>query len=395
MALSRLLVPDVRGLPRAFWLLVTAALIDRIGGFAAPYLAIYLTAKADVSVATAGVVVSLMAVGGLVGAPLGGALADRLGRKPMLIGGLLLTAASWVNVAFTSGTMQLGVAVLLAGFASSLPRPAMSAAIADVVPEEHRRRAFGLHYWAINLGFAVAASVAGLLANVSWHLVFGLDACSSVAAAVLLYFAMKDARPADAGEKPRFRDMLTGPVKDGVFMLLVVEGLMTACMFSQISVPLAQEMKANGLTTQYGPLLAINGVLIVLLQPSITQVSARLRATTVLGAGCFLVGAGFFTTAFCSAWWQYGLSIAIWTLGEILLASTMPSLIARIAPPDRRATYQGLYQLSWSVAAFAPAAGAFVLEHAGSLSLWSLCLIGGLVGVWVQVRLSRSPRVQG
>ena len=78
----------------------------------------------------------------------------------------------------------------------------------------------------------------------------------------------------------------------------------------------------------------------------------RLPATRVLAAGCFLVGAGFFLTAFCHAWWQYAGSIAVWTVGEILLAATMPSVIARLSPPDRRAAYQALYQLSWSSAAF-------------------------------------------
>jgi MFS family permease len=390
-----LLVPDVRGLPRAFWLLVVAALIDRIGGFAAPYLSIYLASKGDLSLAVAGVIVSLTSLGGLIGAPLGGALADRIGRKPVLIGGLLATAASWVNVAFARETWQIAIAVFIAGVASSVPRPAMSAAIADVVPEDDRRRAFGLHYWAINLGFAVAASVAGLLAHVSWFLVFLLDASTSIVAAGFLWRAMKDAKPdVTVDEKASWHDMITGPMKDGVFMLLVLQGLMNACMFSLFTVPLAAEMKADGLETQYGPLIAINGVLIVLLQPSITQVTARLRASTVLGAGCFLVGFGFFLTAFCDNWWQYAFSICVWTLGEILLASTMPMVITKLAPVDRRATYQGLYGLSWSVAAFAPAAGALILESAGSLTLWSLCLVGGLVGVLVQTRLARSPRMQ-
>ncbi len=71
----------------------------------------------------------------------------------------------------------------------------------------------------------------------------------------------------------------------------------------------------------------------------------------------------------------------------------MPAVIAKLAPPDKRATYQGLYQLSWSVAAFAPAVGALVLQHAGGAVLWRLCFAAGLVGVLVQVRLDREPRM--
>jgi MFS family permease len=395
LKLSRLLVPDVRGLPRAFWLLFSAALIDRIGGFAAPYLAIFLTGKAGVSVGVAGLIVSLLAAGGLLGGPLGGALADRYGRKPMLVGGFVATACSWIVVSQARGMVAVAVTVFIAGVASSLPRPAMSAAIADVVPEAGRRRAFGLHYWAINLGFAVAASAAGFLADVSWNLVFGLDAMTSIVAAVLLFAAMKDAAPVLSTPKTRmsFASLAGGPLKDGVFMLLVLQGFMNASMFSQCTVPLAAEMKLDGLASHYGPLLAINGVLIVLLQPTLTQVSERLSQTRVLAWGCALTGGGFFLTALCDRWWHYAISIGVWTIGEILLASTMPAVIARLAPENVRATYQGMYMLSWSAASFAPAGGAFLLERWGSWALWGLCLVAGSVGVLVQRRLSREPRM--
>jgi MFS family permease len=397
-AFARLLIPDVRGLPRAFWLLFAAALIDRVGGFAHAYLAIYLTSGGGVSLGAAGLLISLMSLGGVVGSPLGGALADRLGRKPMLVGGLLLTAASWLHVGASRSVEHIGAAVFLAGLASSLARPAMVAAIADVVPEGDRRRAFGLHYWAINLGFACAASLAGLLASTSWSLVFTLDAMTSILAAGVLFVAMRHVRAAPGGTEAPARmslvDVLRGPLRDGIFMLLVLQGFTEAAMFMQAHVGLAAEMRADGLVAQYGPLLAINGVLIVLLQPSVTQLSARLRSTVVLGAGSLLVGLGFFLTAFSDAWFEHAAAIAVWTLGEILLASTMPAVISRLAPPHRRATYQGLFQMSWPAAAFAPAAGAFVLEHAGSLALWGGCLFLGVAGALIQVRLHRSPRMR-
>src|SRR5688572_2530069 len=94
--LGRLLIPDVRGLPRAFWLLFAAALIDRLGGFAGVYLALYLTGPRQASAGEAGVIWSVLSLGGVIGAPLGGALADRIGRKPILVGGLVLTACNYL-----------------------------------------------------------------------------------------------------------------------------------------------------------------------------------------------------------------------------------------------------------------------------------------------------------
>lgn len=395
--MTRLLIPDVSKLPRTFWLLFASAVVDRLGGFGVVYLSIWLAgpdAPTGVTVAAAGLAISLFSLGGLVGGPLGGALADRVGRKPVLVGGLLATAASFLVLGQMHTLVTIAGATLLVGTSSNLGRPAMTAAIADVVPAEHRRRAFGLHYWAINLGFAFSAAVAGALAPLGPALVFGLDAFTSVLAAALLLLAMRDVpRGGSGAARPGFAALLTGPARDGLMMLVVLVGFMNAMMFHQASVVLAAEMRTDGLDGLYGPLLAINGVLIVLLQPTLTQVTARLRAHRVIAAGCLLVGGGFFLTAFADGALGHGLAIAVWTVGEILLASTIPTVITRLAPEAMRASYQGMYGLAWSVSAFAPALGAWVVARGGASLVWTACLVLGLLGASLQPRLGRSPRM--
>ena len=66
------------------------------------------------------------------------------------------------------------VATLIVGFFTDLYRPAVGAAIADLVPPEARTRAYGYNYWAINLGAAVAPVIAGLGAAAG-PLLFGAD----------------------------------------------------------------------------------------------------------------------------------------------------------------------------------------------------------------------------
>jgi MFS family permease len=393
-AFARLILPDVRRLPRAFWLLFSAALIDRVGGFAVPYLAIFLIDKGGFTVTGAGVVMTLFSVGGLVGTPTGGFIADRFGRKPVLLTSYALTATSWLLVAAASTPNHITIAVALAGMSSSLGRPALTAAIADVVDEADRRRAFGLHYWAVNLGFGVAASLAGMVSNVSWSVVFVIDAASALVAASLLATAMRDVRPSGPRTAVRLIDVVDEPLRDPVFRWLVLEGLLIAALFNQCGLTLAAEMRRDGLASAYGPLVAINGLLIVLFQPTVTQVTATMRAPRVLGTGVLFVGVGFGLVAWCDTAWQYALSIAVWSAGEILFVSAMPSAITRLSPPHLRATYQGLYQMSWAAAAFSPALGAWVLDHAGPDTLWGGCVVVGLLGAWVQARLDREPRLQ-
>jgi ABC-type dipeptide/oligopeptide/nickel transport system permease subunit len=86
---------DLAGLPRTYWILWTGALINRLGGFVMPLLALYLTGERGLSVEQAGLVVSLYGAGALLSGPVGGALADRWGRRSTLV----LALVGWPSVA--------------------------------------------------------------------------------------------------------------------------------------------------------------------------------------------------------------------------------------------------------------------------------------------------------
>src|SRR5438128_3641823 len=97
--------------PPAFWLLVGAGAVRAVGsGLFVPYWALYLTGTVHASGAQAGGLLALAGGMGLVGAPLGGLMADRLGRRPTL---LLALAAGAVTTALMGAlTALLAVAIL-------------------------------------------------------------------------------------------------------------------------------------------------------------------------------------------------------------------------------------------------------------------------------------------
>jgi predicted MFS family arabinose efflux permease len=97
------------GLPRVYWLLWTGALINRVGGTVFALLSIYLTRVRGLSPELAGLVLSLYAGGTTVAGPVGGVLADRIGRRATLI---LATSGA--------GTFMLMLGFVRAGGASTL-----------------------------------------------------------------------------------------------------------------------------------------------------------------------------------------------------------------------------------------------------------------------------------
>ena len=76
------------GLPAAYWRIWTGSLVNRSGSFVAPFLALYLTTVRGLSVAQTGVVLACYGAGSMAARPVGGVLADRVGRRATLVGTL-------------------------------------------------------------------------------------------------------------------------------------------------------------------------------------------------------------------------------------------------------------------------------------------------------------------
>jgi MFS family permease len=394
-ALRRAARESVAGLPREFWWLWTSTLVNRLGGFVLTFLALYLTAQRGFSASYAGLVASLIGLGGVIASMLGGVLADRLGRRPTLLGAQLATAATVAVLAFVRDPVPIALTGFVLGLASNASRPAVQAMMADIVRPEDRVRAFSLNYWAINLGFAVSSVYAGFLVSQSYTLGFLVEAGMTLACACVVFLKVKESRPERAvpvtGAAPPKRVTMGTVLRDRRFMLMVGLSFLVAVVFTQSSVGLPIVMGEEGLSSaDVGLVAAVNGVIIVALQIPLTRFIERRDPGRLLTVSSLFIGYGFALTAFAGSLATYALTVAVWTLGEMVNAPTQSGLVARLAPAEGRGRYQGVYTMSWSSAALvAPLAGGWVLDSAGAPWLWAGCAALGTVtaiGYWALMR---------
>ena len=101
------------GLPRTYWYLWTGTLVNRLAGFVVPFLSLYLTQERGLPVEQATLIVSLHGAGSVVAGPVGGALADRVGRRTTLVAALWLGAAAMVLLGFSRSPLHIAVATFL------------------------------------------------------------------------------------------------------------------------------------------------------------------------------------------------------------------------------------------------------------------------------------------
>ncbi|WP_369194679.1 MDR family MFS transporter [Streptomyces djakartensis] len=398
MRARRAVRETVSGLPRAFWWLWTATLVNRLGAFVATFMALYLTLDRGYSATYAGLVVALHGLGGVVSSLGAGVMTDRLGRRPTLLIAQASTALSVALLGFVRDPVAIAGVAFLVGMASNASRPAVQAMMADIVRPEDRIRAFSLNYWAVNLGFAVSSMAAGFIAEVSYLAGFLIEAGMTMACAILVFLRLPESRPAEtattAAAGPDSSVSLRTVLRDGRFMSVVGLSFLVALVFQQGSVGLPVAMGQAGFTpAEYGTAIAVNGLLIVVLQIPVTRLIEHRDPRRLLVVSSILAGYGFGLTAFAGSVGVIALTVCVWTLAEIINAPTQTGLVVRLSPAHGRGRYQGMYTMSWSVAALvAPLMSGYVIDRFGPEWLWALCaLVGTAAGVGYGVLMRRLP----
>ncbi|MGA5417256.1 MDR family MFS transporter [Streptomyces pseudogriseolus] len=394
----RALSESVSGLPRAFWWLWTSTLVNRLGAFVATFMALYLTLDRGYSASYAGLVVALHGLGGVISSLGAGVMTDRLGRRPTLLVAQTATALSVALLGFVRDPVAIAAVAFLVGMASNASRPAVQAMMADIVRPEDRIRAFSLNYWAINLGFAVSSMAAGFIAEVSYLAGFLIEAGMTLLCAVLVFVKLPESRPerlpAGPGGTKEESVSLGTVLRDGRFMGVVGLSFLVALVFQQGYLGLPVAMGEAGFTpADFGMAIAVNGVLIVVLQLPVTRLIEHRDPRRMLVVSSLLAGYGFGLTAFAGSVGVFALTVCVWTLAEIVNAPVQTGLVVRLSPVQGRGRYQGVYTSSWAVAALvAPLMSGFVIDRWGAAWLWGTCaVVGTVAGLGYGLLMRRLP----
>jgi MFS family permease len=375
----------VGGLPILFWWLWSGALLSALATFVFPFLALFLTAR-GMSPSTTGLVASFFAGGMIFAGPLGGALADRIGRKPTLLIGLFASAACAAVLALLTSPVAIAAVVFAFGVSSQGTNPPIMAMLADVVPEASRARAFGLIYWANNVGTGVSLVAGGMLAQKGWALPFCLDAATTLIFACVVLVRIPETRPVDGSHGAKagggFADWigLSAVLGDRIFVAFLVLVIGFALAFWQFQVALPITMTYAGLApSAFGAVLAVNTLVIALVQPWSSKPLSRFSHAQALALASTLVGVGLGAYAFCRTALQFAFATAVWSLGEIAFMPVAAAVTAELAPPALRGRYSGALGLAFGVSGFAATAlGPALLQRSGPPALWFSCLALGL-----------------
>jgi MFS family permease len=314
-----------------------------------------------------------------------------------------VNAAALVALGYARGFWPLIAASVLVGLTIDLYRPAASALVADLVPAADRARAFGLIFWAVNLGFSVAMVLGGSLARAGFTWLFWADAVTCALFGLIVWRAVPETLPAAGGvdgavaggvaDGARVRETSLTVLRDRLLVAFLLVALIQSCVYMQAYTTLALAMAARGLPAQaYGLTMAANGIVIVAIQPVTGAWLGRRDHATVIACGIAFLGLGYGLTSLAAATWEYAACVAIWTIGEILITGTAAAVVAALAPARLRGRYNGVFGLTFSLGfLIAPLAGTRLLAH-GQPVLWLTCAAACAVAAGCQLALGPAIR---
>ena len=391
--------------PKPFWIVVGVHFIDKIGGtIVFPFFALYITWKFGVGMTEAGILLGLLALAGMVGSVIGGALTDRLGRRKLILFGLLASALSALMLGAVNTFAWLFPVAAMVGLFSEAGGPAHAAMIADILPKEQRQEGFGILRVVGNMAWLVGPTLGGFVARSSFFALFVLDAAMSCIVALLFYRFMPETRPQpqEGHEQEGFVQTFRNygyVLRDAAYVAFLLAAVLMGMVYIQMYNSLSVYLRDNhGIQPQgYGFLLSASAITVVCFQFWTLRV-IRARPPFVmmaLGTVFYLIGFGMFGVV--SAYWLFVLAVVVITIGEMIVIPTSQTIAAGFARSDMRGRYMAAFGLSVSIpAAVGPLAAGIVLDNYPARMLWALaalvCAISAAGFYALQMRVGHQPR---
>ena len=391
---AQLYVDSYRGLSRPSWMLSAVMLINRIGAMVLPFLGIYMVAELKFSLQQAGIVLSCFGIGAMTGSALGGWLTDRMGHFKVQLRTIFLSVPIFFILPLLKDVVSLSIGVFVLSTITETFRPANSVSISAYAKPENITRSFSLNRMAINLGFSIGPALGGVLAAVSYKLLFYGNGITAGLAGILFYFYFKNlpvnkkhATKIEPGNIKKIKSGIS-PWKDKPFLIFsLFNCFYSICFFQLLStLPLFYRNVHHLSEANIGLILASNGLAVFLLEMLLVQIAERrMNSSNAIILGVFLVGISFLILLIPGGNWILFLAMFVMSISEILAMPFMATVTVKRGSKDRQGAYMGLNALSFSTAhVISPLIGTFVAGHYGFSVLW----IGtALLGIFTAIGL--------
>ena len=370
---------------RAIWIRVIGTILTTLTGFAIrPFLALYLYNKTG-NLYDIGIILGLAPLMGVLANIWGGGLADKYGRKPLMVWSLMFQGISMLGYIFAVTPLHFALVSVLNGVASSFYFPAANAQIADIVPIGQRSEVFALMHTALNVGAALGPLLGLFMISINQSLTFLASAISLILYGLLVLALIPEtlhcttsspekgnAVEVEAAINPE-RISYKGHKFLFQFTLLAIPITLLYAVVESIF-PLYLQANFTNYLTIFTSLVTLNGILVVLIAVWLAKKTEKLHTPSVLLVGYILfafVGVGYGLGTWTKIIPLLFAAEVILTIAECLTFPNQSKLLSVIAPDHMRARYFSIFSMNWGLSkSLGPILGVVIFAHLGGLWLF-------------------------
>jgi len=382
-----------RGLPKPLYTLFFVTVVNSVGIFVFPFLTLYLTGRLGMSQGDAGSFMFLISMVYIPGNFIGGKLADKLGRKRLMVVTQIISAALYIPCGFAAFSEFVPWLILASVFFDGLTDPARSAMMMDLTTPDNRRTAFSLTYLGHNLGFAMGSLIAGFLFEHASSWLFWGNALAVFAATFIVGIKVPETKPTQQQIDATIGSGSTEEAHKGTLVqalmsrpFLIIFTMITTWygfVYAQHRFALPLQAKAVfgvGGAAIFGSFMTLNAVLVIFLSTPVMALSRKWKPINSVALAGLFYAVGFGMIGLARNIWLFYLSTILWTLGEIVNATNEGAYVANHTPISHRGRFQAVLPfiggLGWMIS---PPVIGKLIDATGLGTVWPL--VGAVAGI--------------
>jgi MFS family permease len=354
----------------------------------------------------AGLILATNSVAGLIGSTIGGAMADRFGRRGIILFGLVVSALSGLTLGFVTQYYLFYAASVFVGLMGSAAFPAHQAMMADILPPDKRAEGFGISRVVNNFAWIIGPSIGGFLASRNYLYLFLSDAVISILVAVLVFRLIPETKPQpkEKVEHESLVQTISGyrvALADSPFLAFIVASILMILVYQQMYSSLAVFLRdVHQVDPQfYGMIMSSSAVTVVLFQFWVSRTIKKYPPFLMMVVATFFYMIGFTMYGFVATIPLFVLAMVIVTIGEMVGMPTTNVLAASFAPENMRARYMAVFGLTWMVPSMiGPWAAGLVMDNYNPNDIWYiggvLCVVAMFAFYILHLRLGAQDKFQ-
>jgi MFS family permease len=395
---------DLRTFPRQFWLLAGGMIVLLAGiDMCFPFETTYLHVRRGVSMTTIGLMLGVPILAALPLHIVGGALADKYGRKPAIAVGVSIIVTLYFTFALSHALWSIAIALTLeAAFGWALFLTGSNAMIADLLPHKRRAEAYSITRVALDIGMVIGPLTAAVLiaADPTYRTLFLTGGAICIAFVVIVITLFRETRPvASIRHEPMLRTLAGYGVvlRDRRFLAFCAVALLPLYIFGQLWTifPVALRQAHNMPPGSWSKLLAFYAASAAIFQYPVIRWQRNRDHVLAMAAASGLLGIGLGGAVLGPGGWPTYAFMFLAGEGVVLLIPISATVAAELAPVALRGRYMGAWTLvQMGGYALGPALGGLVIDRLGAHSAFALAgglaLIGALLYALMAGRFRRA-----